>query len=80
MPVHLRPHEDAPENYTLDTVALAQVIILENVEPPDESFLVWRNRIVQNRLKTTDAIAENLKHGIEYLNSHPRPYRWTKTL
>ena len=30
-------------------------------------------------LKTTDAIAENLKQGINYLNDHPRPYRWTKT-
>jgi transposase len=31
-------------------------------------------------LKTTEAIAENLRQGIDYLNSHPRPYRWTKAL
>jgi DDE superfamily endonuclease len=44
-------------------------------------FLVLEKTALYNTdLKTTDAIAENLKQGIEYLNSHPRPYRWTKTL
>jgi transposase len=44
-------------------------------------FLVLEKTALYNTdLKTTDAIAENLKQGIDYLNSHPRPYRWTKTL
>ena len=44
-------------------------------------FLVLEKTALYNTdLKTTDAIAENLKQGIEYLNSHPRPHRWTKTL
>lgn len=44
-------------------------------------FLVLQKTALYNTdLKTTDAIAENLKQGIDYLNSHPRPYRWTKTL
>jgi len=44
-------------------------------------FLVLEKTALYNTdLKTTDAIAENLRQGIEYLNSHPRPYRWTKTL
>jgi len=43
-------------------------------------FLVLEKTALYNTdLKTTDAIAENLKQGIEYLNSHPRPYRWAKT-
>lgn len=44
-------------------------------------FLVLQKTALYNTdLKTTDAIAENLRQGIEYLNSHPRPYCWTKTL
>lgn len=44
-------------------------------------FLVLEKTALYNTdLKTTDAIAENLRQGIEYLNSHPRPYRWAKTL
>ena len=44
-------------------------------------FLVLEKTALYNTdLKTTDAISENLKQGIDYLNSHPRPYRWTKTL
>lgn len=44
-------------------------------------FLVLEKTALYNTdLKTTDAIAENLKQGIGYLNDHPRPYRWTKTL
>ena len=44
-------------------------------------FLVLEKTALHNTdLKTTDAIAENLKQGIDYLNHHPRPYRWTKTL
>jgi transposase len=44
-------------------------------------FLVLEKTALYNTdLKTTDAIAENLKQGIDYLNNHPRPYRWTKTL
>jgi transposase len=44
-------------------------------------FLVLEKTALYNTdLKTTDAIAENLKHGINYLNDHPRPYRWTKAL
>lgn len=44
-------------------------------------FLVLAKTALYNTdLKTTDAIAENLKQGIDYLNSHPRPYRWAKTL
>jgi transposase len=44
-------------------------------------FLVLEKTALYNTdLKTTDAIAENLKQGVAYLNSHPRPYRWTKTL
>jgi transposase len=44
-------------------------------------FLVLEKTALYNTdLKTTESIAENLKQGIEYLNSHPRPYRWTKTL
>lgn len=44
-------------------------------------FLVLEKTAQYNtELKTTEAIAENLKQGIEYLNDHPRPYHWTKTL
>ena len=44
-------------------------------------FLVLEKTALYNTdLKTTDAIEENLKQGVAYLNSHPRPYRWTKTL
>ena len=44
-------------------------------------FLVLEKTALYNtNLKTTDAIAENLKQGINYLNDHPRPYRWTKTV
>jgi len=31
-------------------------------------------------LKTTQALAANLRQVIDYLNEHPRPYRWTKQL
>jgi transposase len=44
-------------------------------------FLVLEKTALYNTdLKTTDAVAENLKQGIDYLNSHPRPYCWTKSL
>jgi hypothetical protein len=44
-------------------------------------FLVLEKTALYNTdLKTTDAIAENLKQGIDYLNSHPRPYRWAKVI
>ena len=44
-------------------------------------FLVLEKTALYNTdLKTTDAIADHLKQGINYLNDHPRPYRWTKTL
>jgi transposase len=44
-------------------------------------FLVLENTALHNTdLKTTSAIAENLLQGIAYLNSHPRPYRWTKSI
>lgn len=44
-------------------------------------FLVLQKTALYNTdLKTRDAIAENLKLGIDYLNSYPRPYRWTKAL
>ena len=44
-------------------------------------FLVLEKTALHNTdLKTTDAIAENLRQGIDYLNSHPRPYRSTKTI
>jgi len=49
---------------------------LNRIEP---WFLVLEKTALYNTdLKTTDAIAENLKQGISYLNEHPRPYRWTK--
>jgi transposase len=44
-------------------------------------FLVLEKTALYNTdLKTTDAIAENLRQGIDYLNSHPRPYRWAKVI
>jgi hypothetical protein len=44
-------------------------------------FLVLEKTALHNtNLKTTDAIAQNLKQGIDHLNDHPRPYRWTKTI
>jgi len=44
-------------------------------------FLVLeKTALYHTDLQTTDAIAQNLKQGIDYLNSHPRPYRWTKAL
>jgi hypothetical protein len=44
-------------------------------------FLMLAKTALHNtNLKTTDAIAENLKSAINYLNDHPRPYRWTKTI
>lgn len=44
-------------------------------------FLVLEKTALYNTdLKSTDAIAENLRQGIEYLNSHPRPYRWAKAI
>ena len=44
-------------------------------------FLVLEKTAHYNTdLKTTEAIADNLKQGINYLNDHPRPYRWAKTI
>lgn len=44
-------------------------------------FLVLEKTALHNTdLKTTGEIAEHLLQGIEYLNSHPRPYRWTKAI
>ena len=44
-------------------------------------FLVLEKTALYNTdLKTTEAIADNLKQGINYLNDHPRPYRWAKTI
>jgi len=44
-------------------------------------FLVLQKTALYNtNLKTTDAIAESLSQGIGYLNDHPRPYHWAKTL
>ena len=44
-------------------------------------FLVLQRTALYNtHLKTTDAIAQHLEDGINYLNEHPRPYRWTKTI
>ena len=44
-------------------------------------FLVLEKTALYNtNLKTTDAIAENLRQGINYLNDHPHPYRWTKMI
>ena len=44
-------------------------------------FLVLEKTALYNTdLKSTSAIAENLLQGIAYLNSHPRPYRWTKLI
>jgi hypothetical protein len=36
------------------------------------------DRVAQPDLKTTQAIAEHLLQGIDYLNEHPRPYQWRK--
>jgi hypothetical protein len=44
-------------------------------------FLVLQRTALYNtNLKTTEAIAQHLADGIKYLNEHPRPYRWTKTI
>jgi DDE superfamily endonuclease len=44
-------------------------------------FLVLEKTALHNTdLKTTAAIAENLAQGIDYLNEHPRPYRWKKAI
>jgi len=44
-------------------------------------FLVLQRTALYNTdLKTTEAIAQHLFEGIRYLNKHPRPYRWTKTI
>jgi len=44
-------------------------------------FLVLQRTALYNtNLKTTDAIAQHLEDGINYLNEHPRPYRWSKTI
>jgi transposase len=44
-------------------------------------FLVLEKTALHNTdLKTTAAIADNLSQGIDYLNAHPRPYKWTKAL
>jgi len=31
-------------------------------------------------LKTTSEIAAHLLDGIDYLNEHPKPYRWNKRI
>lgn len=42
-------------------------------------FLVLEKTALHNTdLKTTSAIAEHLLQGIDYLNEHPRPYRWAR--
>jgi hypothetical protein len=44
-------------------------------------FLVLEKTALYNTdLKTTAAIAEHLLEGIDYLNAHPRPYRWNKAI
>lgn len=44
-------------------------------------FLVLEKTALYNTdLKTTEAIADHLRQGIDYLNSHPRPYQWTKSI
>ena len=44
-------------------------------------FLVLEKTALHNPdLKTTQAIAEHLLQGIDYLNEHPRPYPWRKAL
>jgi len=44
-------------------------------------FLVLEKTALYNTdLKTTDAIAEHLRQGIDYLNAHPKPYRWRKAI
>jgi hypothetical protein len=44
-------------------------------------FLVLQKTALHNTdLKTADAIAENLRQGLDYLNNHPRPYHWTKKI
>jgi DDE superfamily endonuclease len=44
-------------------------------------FLVLEKTALQNTdLKTTSAIADNLQQGIAYLNTHPRPYRWRRSI
>ena len=39
-------------------------------------LVLEKTALYDTNLNTTDAIA---KQGINYLNDHPRPYRWTKT-
>lgn len=44
-------------------------------------FLVLEKTALYNTdLKTTEAIADHLRQGIDYLNSRPRPYQWTKSI
>src|SRR5260370_34878140 len=44
------------------------------------SLVLEKTALYNTDLKTTDAIANNLKHGSDYLNKHPRPYQCTKCL
>ena len=43
-------------------------------------LVLEKTALYNTDLKTTHAIAENLRQGIDYLNEHPRPYRWMKQL
>jgi len=43
-------------------------------------LVLEKTALYNTDLKTTQAIAENPRQGIDYLNEHPRPYRWTKQL
>jgi len=44
-------------------------------------FLVLEKTALQNtNLKTTSEIAAHLLDGIDYLNEHPKPYRWNKRI
>jgi len=44
-------------------------------------FLVLEKTALQNTdLKTTSEIAAHLLDDIDYLNEHPKPYRWNKRI
>jgi transposase len=44
-------------------------------------FLVLQKTALQNTdLKTPSEIAKHLLDGIDYLNEHPKPYRWNKRI
>lgn len=44
------------------------------------SLVLEKTALHNTNLTTTGEIAEHLLQGIEYLNLHPRPYRWTKAI